>query len=382
MNLLHNLKNLFHVLIIFQCLFFLFYLLSRKHRKRPANIILAAFLFVLAFIELGGVFAHFLDLKRYLLAHIPRILYIDFPFPFLAAPLLYFYVLSLARRDFRLKKAHLFHLVPFVFFVVLILFRYHLHSAETLRQMLKDGSLFDRLEGLIYSLLAYLQFLAYSLASFAVLRLFRRNLRDVYSTVERINLSWLKFVLTGLVAVKSLEMIELGLWFATGDMKVVVLYYLAQIVFIVFLAVMFFKGLRQPEVFAVAEEANHQRKYEKALLSKEQKEEYAKKLEFFMETEKPYLDPLLSLGGLAKKVAIPVHHLSQVLNTHFGQNFFDFINSYRIKESRRLLVDPNNGKRTVLQVVYGTGFNSKSVFNTAFKKHTGMTPSQFRKQQG
>ena len=381
MNLLHNLKNLFHVLIIFQCLFFLSYLLSRKHRKRPANIILAAFLFVLAIIELGGVFVHFLDLKRYLLTHVPHILYIDFPFPFMAAPLLYFYVLSLTRRDFRLKKAHLFHFIPFAFFVVLILLKYHLHRAETLRQMLQDGSLFGNLEGLVYNLLVYLQFLAYTVASFVVLRLFRRNLRDVYSTVEQINLSWLNFVLTGLIAVRSLEMIESGLWFATGDMKVVVLYYLAQIVFIVFLAVMFFKGLKQPEVFAGAEEVNHQRKYEKALLSKEQKEEYAKKLECFMETEKPYLDPLLSLGGLARKVAIPGHHLSQVLNTHFGQNFFDFVNSYRIKESRRLLVDPDNGKRTVLQVLYGTGFNSKSVFNTAFKKHTGMTPSQFRKLQ-
>lgn len=382
MNLLHNLKSLFHVLIIFQCLFFLPYLLSRKHRKRPANIILAVFLFVLAFIELSGVFAHFLDLKRYLLAHIPHILYLGFPFPYLAAPLLYFYVLSLTKRDFRLQKTHLFHFIPFAFFVVLILLRYHLHSAGTLRQMLQDGALFGNLEGLVYALLAFLQFLAYAAASFLVLKSFRRNLRDVYSSIERINLSWLNFVLTGLVAVRSLEMIELGLWLATGDMRVVVLYYLAQIVFIVFLALMFFKGLKQPEVFAGAEEVNHQRKYEKALLSKEQREEYAKKLERFMETEKPYLDPLLSLGGLARKASIPGHHLSQVLNTHFGQNFFDFINAYRIKESQKLLVDPNNGKRTVLQVVYGTGFNSKSVFNAAFKKHTGMTPSQFRKLQG
>jgi len=81
----------------------------------------------------------------------------------------------------------------------------------------------------------------------------------------------------------------------------------------------------------------------------------------------------------AEKVSIPPYHLSQVINTCFNQNFFDFINSYRIKDSRRLLSEQDPDKKTIIEILYETGFNSKSVFNTAFKKHTGMTPSQFRK---
>jgi len=100
-----------------------------------------------------------------------------------------------------------------------------------------------------------------------------------------------------------------------------------------------------------------------------------------METQKPYLDPTLCLNNLAEKLAIPTHHLSQVLNICLNQNFFDFINSYRIKESRRLLSEQDPRKKTIIEILYQTGFNSKSVFNVAFKKYTGMTPSQFRKLQ-
>ena len=98
-----------------------------------------------------------------------------------------------------------------------------------------------------------------------------------------------------------------------------------------------------------------------------------------MKNDKPFLDPALCLSDLASKLSIPPHHLSQVLNTCFNQNFFDFINSYRIKESKELLSIQAPIKKTILEIIYETGFNSKSVFNNAFKKYTGMTPSQFRK---
>jgi len=381
MILLHNLKSVFHVLIIFQCLFFSAYLLSQKHRKRLSNIILAAFLLDIALIELGGVFLHFLDLRRFLVASLPHILYLDFPFSYLAAPLLYLYVLSITRPGFKLRKAHLFHLMPFVLAAALIILRYHAHSPETLRQMLERGSAFSRLESLLFDVLAYFQLIIYVAVSYTALKSYRAALKNAYSTIEKINLSWLSLVLSGLLVVRSLEVAEYAIWFTTGEMGVIVLYYLAQIVFLGFLIILFYQGLKQPEVFAGTQEDNHGRKYGKALLSEAQKELYAQKLQSFMKLEKPYLDPLLSLRQLSQKAAIPSHHLSQVLNTYFHQNFFDFVNSYRIKESQRLLIDPDNGKRTILAVVYETGFNSKSVFNSAFKKRTGMTPSEFRKQQ-
>ena len=97
MILLHNLKSVFHVLIIFQCLFFSAYLFSKQYRKRLSDIILGAFLLDIALVELGGVLLHFIDLRRFLVARLPHFLYLDFPFSFLAAPLLYSYVLSMTR---------------------------------------------------------------------------------------------------------------------------------------------------------------------------------------------------------------------------------------------------------------------------------------------
>ena len=75
---------------------------------------------------------------------------------------------------------------------------------------------------------------------------------------------------------------------------------------------------------------------------------------------------------------ISSHNLSEVINTRFRQNFFDFVNSYRIKQVKRELSDSKNSPFTVLALAFDAGFNSKSSFNTIFKKHTGRTPSEFR----
>ena len=61
-------------------------------------------------------------------------------------------------------------------------------------------------------------------------------------------------------------------------------------------------------------------------------------------------------------------------------NFFDFINQFRIDEARSILKNPEKKQFTVLEILYEVGFNSKSSFNTAFKKHTGLTPTQYRKK--
>jgi AraC-like DNA-binding protein len=100
-----------------------------------------------------------------------------------------------------------------------------------------------------------------------------------------------------------------------------------------------------------------------------------------MEKEKPYLDPDLSFEQLSKMVSIPPRSLTIVLNECLNQNFYDFINSYRVQESARILMEKNPQYKTVLEVLLEAGFNNKSSFNTAFKKYNGMTPSEFRKLQ-
>jgi AraC-like DNA-binding protein len=122
----------------------------------------------------------------------------------------------------------------------------------------------------------------------------------------------------------------------------------------------------------------HQR-YEKSTLTLERSDTYLQKLLDLMNTEKPYLDGDLTLQKLAKALSVSPHHLSQTINEQLNQNFFDFINTYRIEEAKRMLRDPGKKHYSILAVSEEVGFNSKSAFNAAFKKHVNMTPSEFRK---
>ena len=99
-----------------------------------------------------------------------------------------------------------------------------------------------------------------------------------------------------------------------------------------------------------------------------------------MISEKPYLDPLLTLAMLAEQLSMPTKHLSQIINEHFRQNFNDFINSYRIRAAIAKLSAVQTREDKLLKIAFESGFNSKSVFNAAFKKNTGFSPSEFRQR--
>jgi AraC-like DNA-binding protein len=98
-----------------------------------------------------------------------------------------------------------------------------------------------------------------------------------------------------------------------------------------------------------------------------------------MISEKPYLNPSLSIRSLSEEIKMNARDVSVLINQNLNQHFFDFINEYRVKKAMEILKDAAKKELTVLEVLYEVGFNSKSSFNTAFKKHTGLTPTQFRK---
>jgi len=98
----------------------------------------------------------------------------------------------------------------------------------------------------------------------------------------------------------------------------------------------------------------------------------------YFETEQPFLDPEMTLASLSDRLAMTPREVSELLNGSLGVHFFDFVNSHRIAHAQRLLMQ--QPQDSVLQVLLDCGFRSKSSFNTAFKKHVGMTPSAFRVQ--
>jgi AraC-like DNA-binding protein len=107
---------------------------------------------------------------------------------------------------------------------------------------------------------------------------------------------------------------------------------------------------------------------------------YAQELLTVMEEEKPYLDPEMSVSKMANRLGIPKENISQLINQRFYMNFNQFLNKYRVEEAKRRLLDPKESQFVVLKIAHDVGFNSKSTFNSAFKKFAGMSPSQWRQK--
>jgi TolB-like protein/AraC-like DNA-binding protein/Tfp pilus assembly protein PilF len=123
------------------------------------------------------------------------------------------------------------------------------------------------------------------------------------------------------------------------------------------------------------------KKAKKALLDESATQAYKNKLLAHLNDTNPYLDPSLSLRLLADQIGIHPNQLSWLLNEHIGKSFNEFINAYRIQKFKELAKDPSNSNLTLIGMAYDSGFNSKTVFNTYFKKDTGLTPKQFLKEQ-
>ncbi|WP_231850171.1 helix-turn-helix domain-containing protein [Winogradskyella sp. PG-2] len=146
-----------------------------------------------------------------------------------------------------------------------------------------------------------------------------------------------------------------------------------------------FKALNNPNLFRAIDS---KLKLVNEIVSEEKQNdqfdqnEYAKvlsKLKAYMVIDEPFLNPSLTIQDISKEIEIPVRELSLLINHKLNQHFYDFINTYRIEKAKNILKDPSKSKVTILEILYEVGFNSKSSFNTAFKKHTNTTPTEYRK---
>jgi AraC-like DNA-binding protein len=120
-------------------------------------------------------------------------------------------------------------------------------------------------------------------------------------------------------------------------------------------------------------------KYRKSSLSDENKEQILKKITREMETNRYFTNNLASLAGLARQINESSHHVSQVINEKMNRNFFEMLAWYRVEHAKKLIRQDKQGKITVEELAEMVGYNSKSSFNSAFRKYTSKTPSEYRK---
>jgi AraC-like DNA-binding protein len=352
-------------------------MLGVKRGNRIANRFLAGFVIVIA-IGVGGAT---MATDRFIVEY-PHLLKIQDPFNLLGAPLLYLYVRTLLKSRAGSGKKDLLHFLPFALCLVYLL-PFYFQSSEA--KLVSVASYYDywarwsyiRSTTLLLQVVVYLSLIARMLVSYS------RKLKRQTSPGEASVLFQVRFLLATLTVIWVLGSLKFVIttMFPAYNTETVDMVIPASLS--VFVYAMAYLGLRRPEVLTGVEEPPPApRRYEKSTLTLERSDTYRQRLLELMNTEKPYLDGGLTLQKLAKALAVSPHHLSQTINEQLNQSFFDFINAYRIEEAKRLLTDPEKKHYSILAVSEEVGFNSKSAFNTAFKRHANMTPSEFRKGVG
>jgi AraC-like DNA-binding protein len=283
--------------------------------------------------------------------------------PFTYSPLLWVYVRALTEPGFRVTPRLGLHALPALAIQLIM--------ALAPRWLATPAGLPDPID-----VLWTVQAVTYVGAILARLRRHRRRVEELSSS-DRMRLDWVRSLTVGYGAVLALMLVYLGS-FAVGhplpSESSRVLY--AGVAVVVY--AWGYLGLRHSEVLSVPPEVA----VAPAPVSREQLDDAAAttlrgRLLRLMTDDKPYLDPDLTLRDLATRLEVPAHVLSQVINRGLGQNFFRFVNEYRVAEAKRLLAGPGAGK--VLNVALDAGFSAKSSFNRVFRELAGVTPSEYRR---
>lgn len=310
----------------------------------------------------------------------------------LKGPALYLYVRALTEPGFTLGPRQLKHLLLILPNLALI---WVLTSPAGSSRPVSGDQLLTPAAVYWYSMMLNLVGLVYAGAALKVLNRYRNRVEDLFSSTEEISLGWLKWLLVFYITVR-LGNIGLDLLSAKG---ILLSSYKSYAVAMLNIGVIYFVslgGLRQPIIFSrqfrqqelqaipanteLAGTADNE-KYGKSGLSDARIERIWAQLSAAMSGERLFLNPELTLPGLATELEVSSNDLSRVINTRADKSFYDFVNGHRVEAASALLADPVNDERKMLDLAMDVGFKSQSTFYNHFKKHCGMTPTQYRAAQ-
>nr|WP_121270771.1 helix-turn-helix domain-containing protein [Pedobacter schmidteae] len=373
-----NLLVIVTVISLFISLFLAFFLLTVKTKHKRSNALFAIFLLLTA-IDISQ------PLWNLAVSGPSNLGMFRITFSFLQVPVFYLYVLSVCYADFKLKTKHILHLLPFLIANVVLLPRFYMVDMATKIDFIINRQ--SRFELQFNHILFHLQVIAYFTAIFMLLRKAKKLYQQNYAGSSIISYNWL-FQFTSVLA--TLYMIAL----LKNILKFSDYPHLSEGIRIGLLVSSLFmicwhlfKALNNPDLFRnidsklklVSDLVLEEKNGEQPAVSEKEYHEDLLKLQQYMTDEKPFLNPSLTIQDVSKGIRVPVRDLSLLINHQLGQHFYDFVNTYRIENAMHILKDEAKSKLTILEILYYVGFNSKSSFNTAFKKHTGSTPTDYRK---
>jgi AraC-like DNA-binding protein len=301
---------------------------------------------------------------------------IAYSFDLVLGPLIYFYVKKSTFNEVKIDKRFFAHLLPFIvlFFFMSI---YYFMNGQTIKNDIISKGYTKALPAIKYiQIIVYSHFVVYSTLAIRLVAVYRNYLRENYSEIYFTFLKWLQLLLGGFIVIWVLNILQILLGFTGKHSEI--LFSFTTIGIFAFANLIVVAAIRFPEIFHYKIPIVKQ-KYEKTMLSENEKQEYVEKLKKLMISEKLFLSSTLSLSDISQKLRVQNHISSQIINSGFGKNFYDFVNIYRVEKCKKLIEEDSCRTKTLLEIAYECGFNSKSVFNDSFKKHTGITPSSYRK---
>jgi AraC-like DNA-binding protein len=350
---------------IAQGFFVAFLLNSRGVKRTRANLFLSLLLIALSFSIAHMVYA------QVIFSHLSVQIYsLGDPTFFLIAPCLWLYTMELTGRQVKPSWRLLVHFSPFLVIIVVSLSVGSGMVASFLREN-------QRLLTIIFWITVVIQFSIYQLFIQKKWLAYQSQIRQEVSNTENVSISWVRFFMMIFLLINISFFFSL---FAVIHLNSSL--WLGKSIAVIFSLSVFalgYKGILQKEVFntvipAIQEEAivqqSAQMRQDPGLINK---------LVTHMVEKKPFLDPELTLSDLARELNVSRSQLSQLINDGIGDNFYNFINKYRVEEVKKLMVDPKKKNFNMLGIALEAGFKSKSTFNLIFKRFTGLTPTEFRK---
>jgi AraC-like DNA-binding protein len=375
------------------CLCFAALLIATNPPKNISNYFLAGFLIAHAFIPFHELILWGAVFKIKAREAFPQLIFVGGFAYYVDTVLLYFYVKSLVFRDFYLRKKDFYHLLPLTIFAAFMAAIFYRFPFNERMHMIANETFVYSAPYINADFICKILRVAYCAASFQLILKYKNILKATHSNIEKVDILWLKTLVIGFLAITLMET-------ALSSSKMIAVHtdvdlqhhnldafeliglsgYYALFVLVctlVFTSMRYFANFESVKQKKDKEPELHKKPVQEKILNPE----FAEKIDQLMCKQKPYLFPDLTLDMLAEKLGMSAKDLSMIINRHFNNNFYEFINNYRIEEAKVMLVDPKQKTKTITDIYLDVGFNSKSVFNTFFKKIVGVTPSEYRISQ-
>lgn len=294
----------------------------------------------------------------------------------LKGPLLLLYVVSLTEDAFKLARRHLLHLIPAAIAIAWLAI-FQIDSTDLRFRTLGMTETQRQIANGVWHFIKIMPFF-YALAAVNRVRLYRIGLHNQYSNFSPTEPSWLNILSLGFLFTWSFSILVhlIANTIALAAPQVSDLFGITEnyIIFILINALFINSVVHTHKLLTTKPEVAKDKVDEKLTDTAIQKVQQG------MEIQKLFLKQNLNIDEFSKRINLPVKEVSAVINKHYGTNFFEFMNSYRVEEAKRLLSDNQHADMTVMDVLLHAGFNSKSAFHRFFNRLVGMSPTEYRKQ--